>query len=573
MTSLRKRGKMAAVLVAILCITTIFSVIPVTAFAAECEHSDLFTEYVSNYNGTHCLSTSCNNCYEFISSGEDISCTLDSGKCSVCGYEVPCDHDNVSTSITKSDRDYHFVEIYCMDCGELMNSQLEEHYIGCPCDADLPPNDYPDECTHDLKSTTYHVVDSEVHLIEDYCAVCGELINTVHQDHVFDGYMPGVVSYNDFSHRLNRKCQLCNCVVSIDVKHTFEDGHCTVCEYSLLAELPEGVPEDAIPAYVYQDEQGRWVVAASKYFGGYNLLNLLDVEFFYSNSDVIEVSRGTNEIVLSDSGVGMSQAKYDVLFTIDPGTYVYEYKIDSPFRDVRCYLYQYKSDGSTVTITNGKTFTAEIGDTYRFNFKCGTASAYYGKPFTWRVYDMTITSAECRDFFEPFGVRYFNNDLTYELYQNAVRNTTDRLSTYAAALDYINNVAYKLTNTKYSDLVVDSYANYLLPSFSTYYTNRYATMLDKTSNEYKMYQELIDNSSGTFNQGYTEGYAAAVRDFEGITDGGMVEGLINGAFNSVSDSYEILGSGISISGISVSGIVSTIVILLVGYFALKIIAR
>ena len=112
-----------------------------------------------------------------------------------------------------------------------------------------------------------------------------------------------------------------------------------------------------------------------------------------------------------------------------------------------------------------------------------------------------------------------------------------------------------------------------ITSYRSLYSNYYVEHSNGSTQFSKVLNQLVKGGSFEYNKGYTDGYGSAVKDFDNVSDGGFVEGIINGGFKSLSDSWGIVSSGVSISGISVGNIVSTFVILLFAFFVGKIVLR
>ena len=153
MNSLKFRGRVAAVIVAILLMTTIFLAVPASA-SESCNH-----EYTGDYvywdNGdgaTHSLSFYCPWCFSAVELSPYESHELDDGRCVYCGYIMPpceshefdgdtcihcgymCQHTNTSEPVYSSDnfiiggRWIHYTSYECLDCGEVFNLEGQDCY-------------------------------------------------------------------------------------------------------------------------------------------------------------------------------------------------------------------------------------------------------------------------------------------------------------------------------------------------------------------------------------------------------------------------------------------------------------
>ena len=642
----RKRGTMAAVTVAILCITMIFSIIPVVAYAADCDHffigqgpsatctddgysvqvcqycgytdgivdiiyatghsfvdgvcedcgvRECFEHFyaltlTSNGDGTHDICEACNSCGYLLSEGT-YSCVFnDEGYCACGYYQAPssggsgsnptpggsCAHTYLNEYLYNyNNENSHTPSRSCKDCGQEFFYDSEAHtFVDGKCSRCGYLNQAA--CLHSTIVTvdylSYGNVDT--HTVVKKCIDCSKQFIEPGL-HTFSIDSTVIISSGVLEHKVSRMCALCSGSHVFVEKHDFVSGKCSVCG------ILDSLPDNAISAYVYLDEQGRWVVQADTYIGGVNRLNLMNTNLYFHNKKSVElVSMSANSIVLKDldGGINSSNSKLvDVndiyLSKLEVGKeYKFVADVDSPWPDSKILL-MITGLGETIYLSPGGTFTYDKSMQFVFNIKLNSSrSKCYGQPFLMEISDIGVVPAA--ENYEPFGLRYFNNDMSYSLHYSSTFGTSKQAAGLAAFADYLGSIAYK--NPSYhtrKDLLLNKGGEHILTGFSGYYDQAYNDLSNGEGDYYAIYKELFAGSKVSYNQGYTDGYGSAVRDFEGVTDGGMVEGMINGAFNSVSDSWDILNSGVSISGISVGGIVSSMVILVVVYIGLKVIAR
>ena len=572
---------------------------------AECFHmGEKDRTHTPNFNGTHTTVIYCYTCYK-VASRDTVICTYVNGYCMYCGASVDnsdggtvCTHTVTNTYYCSNNDGTHRMETVCLTCEKtLIDKDVPCNYMnnGVCKDCTFDKGD----CSHSGNvDITYVSTGAGRHYVKKYCYTCYkyfsvELVDCVMLKGICTlcGYTcphpesDVVIKYYslaDGNHEYTEFCNSCECVIYDRVEEcTFELFRCIHCfYYQPKVGIYEDVPKNAKAAYVYQDDDGNWLVKCDTYYGGVNRLNLLACDFYVHNNSSVKVTHYTsNSVVVQDldGAVNKSNSKIIDVSGLPCNNSVFEegvsYKfvatVDSPCSDSQILL-KVSSSSGTKYLNPGDEFVYEKGMSLYLNIKTNKSTTKsYGIPFTVTITDIGIIPSG--EYYEPYGIRYFNGDLSLVSYQNLKYFYID-LARALGLLDYIGGVAYGNTKfSSYKDLLHkynhnSEYSHF----FDLYYGNgKNLASYDK----FNIYDKFVSSSDSSYNLGYSDGYSSAVHDFEDVTDGGMVEGLINGAFNSVSDSWDILNSGVSISGISVGGIVSTVAILVVVYFALKIIAR
>lgn len=89
---------------------------------------------------------------------------------------------------------------------------------------------------------------------------------------------------------------------------------------------------------------------------------------------------------------------------------------------------------------------------------------------------------------------------------------------------------------------------------------------DGYSKGYSAGKAVAVNASDAYEQGYTAGFNSVIQ----TSDGSAVSGMFTGIFAAMYDGYNTIANGVSISGISVGMIVSSLIVIFVAVFAVKI---
>jgi len=165
-----------------------------------CSHDDCVYDNVqSEGDGRHNLIGSCTICGRGDSYWQD--CTYENGVCTVCGYEEPeCEHTNTTTTYTSISNEKHQVATACADCGAIVSTTEEEHwltangssswweYCGCEsCGFEIPHDwsgtyiEHPWEGCHRETNSCNRCdlndeYDQDCEIIDGKCSICGQTV-------------------------------------------------------------------------------------------------------------------------------------------------------------------------------------------------------------------------------------------------------------------------------------------------------------------------------------------------------------------------------------------------------------